>query len=271
MLGRFLGLAACVVLAVSAAPLNAAQPIGEWKLEPSDARCVAVRQYGTPDKPIMLALKASPLDEGGLQIAVIRDGFLRGPSQAVARVVIDRQEFDTHALGYPLAGLTKKLATLFNLSPEASSAMRKASDFSVNVKGSVKDGFALAPGTKIWAEMDACVERLQSTWNIGKHSAATIVQAPRALESLQNLFSPEDYPSDAYAARWSGTTHFLLLIDERGAVRDCTLIATSGMAVIDSRSCGIVTRKGKFAPAISTDGKPVKGSWSQRITWRLAN
>lgn len=262
---------AAVLVAIPAIPASADQPLSDWKIEPSDARCVAVRQYGSADRPTMLALKAPPENEGGLQVAVIRDGFVRGPKQAGAKVTIDRQEFETHALGYPVAGQKKRMATLFNLSPEASSALRKASDFSVNVKGSVSDSFVLSPSGKLWTEIDACVVRLKSTWNIGDGSAAKIAQDPRALEPLQGLFSPEDYPSDAYSARWSGTTHFLLLIDEKGLVKDCTLIATSGMAVIDSRSCGIVTRKGKFAPAIGIDGKPVKSAWSQRVTWRLAN
>ncbi|MEO7364861.1 MAG: energy transducer TonB [Sphingomicrobium sp.] len=67
----------------------------------------------------------------------------------------------------------------------------------------------------------------------------------------------------------SGTTDVILLIDESGAVKDCTLTSTSGVAVLDSRTCGMILSGGKFAPATLGDGQPAKSVYEQRITWRI--
>jgi len=53
--------AVAAVLGMTSAPALAIRPISEWKIEPSDVRCVAVRKYGTADKPLTLALKAPPI------------------------------------------------------------------------------------------------------------------------------------------------------------------------------------------------------------------
>ena len=68
---------------------------------------------------------------------------------------------------------------------------------------------------------------------------------------------------------FSGTTSVLLLIDEKGAVKDCTLAESSGMAVIDFRTCALISYKGRFRPATDAEGKPIKSSWVKRINWRL--
>ena len=57
--------------------------------------------------------------------------------------------------------------------------------------------------------------------------------------------------------------------DERGAVADCSITETSGYATIDAQSCAIIQERAKFEPAIDTQGKPTRSSYSQRITWKL--
>jgi hypothetical protein len=41
------------------------------------------------------------------------------------------------------------------------------------------------------------------------------------------------------------------------------------MAIIDSRTCALISYKGRFKPASGTDGKSIKSSWAKRITWRV--
>jgi hypothetical protein len=60
-----------------------------------------------------------------------------------------------------------------------------------------------------------------------------------------------------------------LLIDETGKIADCTVIGTSGAASLDTQSCGMLKDRARFKPAIGLDGKPAKGSFIQRITWRV--
>jgi len=76
-------------------------------------------------------------------------------------------------------------------------------------------------------------------------------------------------PWDAVRQGQSGLAHVVVLVDENGRMADCTLIATSGIAVLDAQTCIILRNRGKFAPAIGADGKPTKGTFHQRVNWEM--
>lgn len=270
MFARHISLMA-LTLAIPAMPASAVEPLSDWKIEPSDARCVAVRQYGTSDKPIKLALKAPPTGKA-MQLAVIRHAFRKNSAQTGATVTIDGQPFQTYALGYPLgypAKASKQSVYLIHLPPAAAIAVRDASNLSVSVKGGLVDQFPLHNLKDAWAKMDTCLERLRATWNVGEDGTARIATPASEIVPLAGVFSSMDYPMQAVRLGFSGRTSVLLLIDEAGIVKDCTLTESSGMAVINSRTCALITYKARFKPAIGKAGKPTRSSWEQSINWRL--
>ena len=126
-------------------------------------------------------------------------------------------------------------------------------------------------GALIMRFLRACRERLRQTWNLEEDSPSKIGTPPRPLVPIQGMITGMDFPRQALAKVWSGTTSFVLLIDETGKVRDCTLTETSGIAVIDSRTCAVIAYKARFDPAIGANGKPVKSAFAQRITWRVTD
>ena len=241
-------------------------PIGDWKIESSEARCVAVRKYGDVADPITLAVKAPPYKSDVLQLAIIRSGYRKSAEQSGAKILINSQEYDTYALGYPLAS-HKQTATLFTLSPTISAALRKASSFSFSLKGGARESFAFGPSESMWTDLAACVERLSRTWNMGGGEGSRFAQ--RVSGSLRGIFTSADYPREAVLAQFAGSSRVLLLIDEAGNVKDCTVLETSGMAVLDSKTCGVITQRAKFTPAVGADGKPMKDSYVQRIDWTV--
>lgn len=261
----------CVVafsgLCLASMPALAAQPVGEWKIEPSEARCVAVRQYGLPSKPMTLALKAS-LHGDAIQLAVLRDGYQRHLAQTGVTIAVDGARFETTAISYPISGNRRRVAHLINLDADASAAIRNGSNLQVSVIEGFEESFKLASPIDAWKNLQDCVSRVRETWNIGEEWRVRIDTAARG--DLRPLFSSDDYPLRAMLADQSGSTKIGLLIDEQGRVRDCTLIEASGIAMLDARSCGIIVERARFEPAVGADGKPVKSSWRQTITWRLA-
>ncbi len=264
MSARRLAIALALILS-HPSPALALQPINEWRIEPSDARCVAVRQFGSADDPVTLAIKAPPTGSS-LQLAIIRRAYVRSPEQLGATLRLGDQSFDTFALRYPTNG-KKQAVMLFNLLEDAAAATRNATGIEIGVTGGVDSSFWFGQSGAMWTQLDACLERLRDVWNIGEGHEGRIATGPRG--DLQGSFSSSDYPLEALRKEYGGTTAFVLLIDETGAVKDCTLTESSGMAVLDARSCGVITARAKFAPAIDVDGKPTKSSWFQRISWRL--
>ena len=265
MLGRILAFA--VLASGPSLPAKAAEPISDWTIERSDARCVAVRRFGTADKPTTLALKASPHGDV-FQLAILRSGFRKTYLQSAATIRIDGESFSTTALSYPLGGDVRRVAHLINLDEETSVALRTAKNLHATIVEGINDSFDMGQTVSLWKDMGDCISRLRETWNIGEARAQRIAEPARG--NLRPLFSGDDYPIRAILADESGSTRIGLLIDEKGLVRDCTLIEASGIARLDSRSCAIISERAKFAPARDGAGKPVKSSWTQTITWRLA-
>jgi hypothetical protein len=254
---------ACLCVATLA---YAATPTGDWKIEPAEARCVAVRQYGSAEAPMTLALKA-PVESDALQLAILRSAYRRDNAQTFATIKLDGKPFELTALSYPLAGGKRRVTHLINLDEATAAALRSASVMEVDVLDGLERSFALEPAGRIWSDLKACVSRLREIWNVGAEGQGRIAEGARG--SLQKFFSADDYPHSMVRAEKTGSVSFALLIDERGKVRDCTVTAPSGFAVFDSRSCGIITERATFEPARDSDGKPMKSAWTQTVKWIL--
>src|SRR5687768_4530251 len=57
--------------AAGAAPPS--KPTGPWNVDFGDAHCIAMRNYGTEAKPVILAFKPSPIGDV-IQLSVVRPG-----------------------------------------------------------------------------------------------------------------------------------------------------------------------------------------------------
>jgi periplasmic protein TonB len=80
--------------------------------------------------------------------------------------------------------------------------------------------------------------------------------------------------NDDYRSRWimeelAGTARFRLAIDARGKVTGCTITGSTGHAPLDVATCDLVTKRARFDAARDGTGKPVVGSYSGSVTWRI--
>ncbi|TNE55539.1 MAG: energy transducer TonB, partial [Sphingomonadales bacterium] len=79
---------------------------------------------------------------------------------------------------------------------------------------------------------------------------------------------------DDYRARWireglSGTASFTLQVSASGRVTDCRITRSTGHGVLDRATCELITRRARFNPALEASGKPVSGTFSSSIRWKL--
>lgn len=265
--------AACAAILGGAATAQAPgqDALSNWALERSPERCVISRKYGPATAPMTLGFKAPPIGDA-LQIVIVRPDNRTGITQTVARVTIDKEIVRTTVLNYPLG--RDRAAHLVNLSGDHSAVLRGASELEVWVKGSARmhkgllRSFGLGPMATAWAQLDSCLSRLRQTWNINE-DGPRLTEAARPVVELGALFGPADYPGVAVRRKQTGTSRIMLLIDESGAVKDCTLTEASGVAVLDSITCLVILSRARFLPALGPDGKPAKSAYRQQITWRL--
>jgi TonB family protein len=246
--------------------------LGNWALERSPARCVISRQYGPAKAPMTLGFKAPPIGDA-IQIVIVRPDDRNRVTQSDAKLTIDSEIVRTTALSYPLGLGRTRSAHLMNLSGDNSARLRRASALEVWVKSAVSGSkglhrsFSLGPIASAWGQVDSCLARLRQTWNISEDGSR--IKEPARMINTEGVFNESDYPTVALGRGQSGTTKIMLLIDEEGMVKDCTLTEASGAAVLDSNTCGVILRRAKFQPAIGLDGKPAKSGFTQHITWRI--
>jgi len=94
-------------------------------------------------------------------------------------------------------------------------------------------------------------------------------QARSLTGSLQGLFSTDDYPPSALDNNEQGTVSVTLTIGPSGRVTGCSA-SGSASATLKSTTCRIVQARARFSPAQDANGNPISSTYSQNITWRIA-
>jgi TonB family protein len=257
-------LSSTVAMAVHAAPL---QPTGKWIVHFDDAQCVAERSYGPPGQPLYLTLKQPALGEV-MQLDILEPGFTNAPTQIDGRIRFEDQDaVKTSVLRYQVPK-EKVRVHMMNVPLKQFAAARTASTLQITAAALDKT-LALSQLGPLLDLMDQCVADLRRVWNIrlGEDEKGTVRQDVKG--DLRRLFSSEDYPYEALMNMDSGSVKVALLVNEQGKVADCSVIETSGVAILDVQSCAILKSRAKFAPAIGPDGAPAKDAFIQLINWQV--
>ncbi|WP_296680048.1 energy transducer TonB [Novosphingobium sp.] len=78
-----------------------------------------------------------------------------------------------------------------------------------------------------------------------------------------------DYPSGPLRREEEGVTRFRVTIGADGRVTSCDVTGSSGSSELDSTTCSLITRRGRFNPAMDGEGKPVAGGWASSVRWQI--
>lgn len=102
----------------------------------------------------------------------------------------------------------------------------------------------------------------------------TVVQAkePRSATPLGNpgaWISSRDYPTTALHDNLEGISVFVLTVDKNGRVSNCQIVQSSGSGSLDDATCNLITLRAIFEPATDRSGKPVEGTYSNRVRWQI--
>ena len=79
----------------------------------------------------------------------------------------------------------------------------------------------------------------------------------------------EDYPPEAMRDEREGTSGFRLMIAPSGLPRTCEIISSSGHADLDATTCRLLMERARFRPGRDAAGRPVGGTYSNRIRWQI--
>lgn len=78
-----------------------------------------------------------------------------------------------------------------------------------------------------------------------------------------------DYPSRALREEREGVTRFSVSVGADGRVASCQVTGSSGHSDLDSTTCSLIQRRGRFNPATNGEGQPTSGTWSSAVRWEI--
>jgi Gram-negative bacterial TonB protein C-terminal len=129
--------------------------------------------------------------------------------------------------------------------------------------------YRLATGSldKPFAALRTCQTDLVKFWGYDPDVQASLSKGPTPIGNPGRWASWTDFPSRALENRRSGRVKFRLDIDEAGKVTGCHVLEQTNPAEFGVLSCQILTKRGRFKPALDKDGKPVRSFWVSSVTW----
>lgn len=76
-----------------------------------------------------------------------------------------------------------------------------------------------------------------------------------------------DYPATALRFDMTGVTVFRLVVDPAGKPSRCDIVESSGFDTLDTATCQRLIANAHFSPARDRAGKPIEGTYSNRVRW----
>jgi len=257
-----------------AAPL---QPTSKWVVDYTPSSCTARRMFGDH----AISIVPSPL---GSSTRVIIEGPGRALRARQYPSMVDpadeRGAVKASSLIYPLKAKGRRgiysvlpndlVARMLGSGKVEIRAGKQGSRLIWDDRSASSMGAALAigGGASLSRAIETCMTDLRTHWGMidGALPEPAIANQPKG--DVQGVFRHEDYPEDAIAAEQSGTTSFTLMVDEKGAVMDCAIRESSGIATLDAMGCQVLRERAKFIPAKDLAGKPIKSIFlTPSIRW----
>lgn len=259
-------------VSAAAAPL---QPTGKWNVEYNATSCEAKRRFGDT----AIAIIPGPLGQS-TRLMVELAG--KAPRARQYPAMIDpndgRGAAKATALLFPMKkggvrGLYSVLPNeLVDRAMASGSIAIHVGNPRFNIRSQSADiSLALGSTATLRKALDQCMADLRTQWGMVDGKLPTPANVSQAKGDVRGIFSWTDYPEDALAASQSGTTRFLLMIGRDGAVMDCVVAESSGIASLDAMGCQVIRERARFKPATDANGKPTVDTYvTPSIRWQMS-
>lgn len=264
---KILGVAA-LATSVQAAAAPPAPPIpGKWAVDYAEQECTATRRFGTGEGALALSIK--PAHSGGSMRLVLANAWTKLTMSAFIATIDfgdGRPPFKTDTM--PALAFGPARAALIIELPEAEGTrLRTASEIRIHVPGIITRRLQTGPSVALFRALDKCLTDLRTFWGIGPDAPRPAFPAKIAA-NLERLFSWSNYPTIDYHLTKTNMASVRLLVNERGAVRACLILASTGSAALDVQTCQVFERSVSYQPARDAAEKPVRSAVDATIRWR---
>ena len=101
-------------------------------------------------------------------------------------------------------------------------------------------------------------------------AAPTISKAASARGNPGSWVTDADYPAAAQRREEQGRVGVTFEVNAAGRIENCRVSSTSGSSILDDTTCKLVTRRGRYTPALNAVGQAIPGGTkSLNFRWVL--
>ena len=287
-------------IAVAASPVQAAKPlvpiplahVGPWEVNYDDDSCHLIGTFGSGDDRIIVRFtRFQPGD--GFALALIGKPMLSISAMSQTKLdfgpVVDPQDrwsIDGLVGATPssvFGGLTlvdkpepKRALTLAegiaakaalqatNITPEQEASVRD-----LTVKTKFRKFYRLALGSMAapMRTLRGCTTDLVRRWGLDPAEQASLTRRPTPVGNPGSWMNSKDYPSDMLRRGSNGMGQFRLEISETGSIAACHIQSRTNPDAFADLSCRLLSKRGRFTPALDRNGKPIKSYYVSSVRW----
>lgn len=292
-------------IAVAASPVQAAKPlvpiplahVGPWEVNYDDDSCHLIGTFGSGDDRIIarftrfepgdgfiLALIGKPMRSSNVSSKVRLDfGPVVDPQEEVSingkvgtlpisvfgkLYLIDRPG---RTFVGTVADALKALEALKALQPANITPEQEAlaSDLTVQRPNGKSYRLALGSMAAPMKSLRVCNSDLVRLWGLDAAEQASLVSKPVPIGNPGSWLSFRDYPEKMLQSGNSGLVQFRFDIDATGAITGCHIQSRSNPDEFADLSCQLLSRRGRFSPALDRNGKPIKSYYVSSVKWTI--
>ncbi len=242
----------------------ALRPTGPWHVEYADSMCTLQRDFGSGEAKVTLGFKPGPLSDS-MRIVLIQKGDESPLVQGDAELSFDggialKDRFVEHVIA-------AKGIRVIVIDLKESELMPLKSAKQVWIRAGKLD-FTLTPTAvpKAMEALEACESDLLASWGMDPAAIDAIATYPVPRGSI---FRYTDYPATAIRNDQQGTVGVRFWVTKKGWGRDCVVVESSGSAILDTQTCAIINKRGRYEPAHAKSGEAVESISYARIRWEM--
>lgn len=286
-------------IAVVASPVQAAKPVvplahvGRWEVNYDVDSCHLLGTFGSGDDKIIARFtRYQPGDAFSLTL-IGKPMRSRSPSSQVKldfSPLVDPQEYESFdgTMGQvPAAvfdGLTlvdkpksAKSTTLADalaalqtpgITPEQEALV---GDLIIQTDNRKSYRLALGSMAAPMRTLRDCTTDLVRHWGLDPAEQASLTSTPTPIGEPGSWLRSNDYPAEMLGQLMGGLVQFRLDISETGSIAGCHIQSTTNPDAFAEHSCKLLSKRGRFNPALDRNDKPIKSYYVSSVRWMIGN
>jgi len=265
---------ALIAIALALAPAHSAPsptpltPTSKWNVEYADNMCILSRSYRAQSGMFVLAFKPAPMADSIQLIVLHEHGSGRSAGRAEVGFGPASPPVEGSYFSAPLAGKPLHV-TAIDVKRAITKSLEQYGVLTIKA-GRIEDlAFAVDRAGLAFKSLDTCVADLLKGWGMDEAAIASITTYPTPLMEPFHGITDADYPDEAIRNNEEGATGVRFVVGVDGLLRDCTIVESSGSALLDRTTCKLIMKRARFAPARDRNGTSVSSVTFTRVRWRL--